>query len=82
MAIVAQLVEHWFVVPGVAGSNPVCRPIDYARICFFARAFVRFQFPYPCLAQRGYLKNQKLRNVLILSMENIKAGFGCSIFER
>ena len=24
---VAQLVEHWIVIPGVAGSNPVTHPI-------------------------------------------------------
>ncbi len=27
VADVAQLVERWFVVPNVAGSNPVIRPI-------------------------------------------------------
>jgi hypothetical protein len=26
VAIVAQLVEHWIVIPGVAGSSPVIRP--------------------------------------------------------
>lgn len=28
MAVVAQLVEQWFVVPSVAGSIPVDRPIQ------------------------------------------------------
>ena len=28
MAVVAQLVERWLVVPDVAGSSPVGRPID------------------------------------------------------
>ncbi len=27
---VAQLVEHWIVAPGVAGSNPVGHPIEKA----------------------------------------------------
>ena len=36
MADVAQLVEHRFVVPMVAGSNPVIRPINY----FFMTDFV------------------------------------------
>ena len=27
MAIVAQGLEHWFVVPGVEGSNPFGRPL-------------------------------------------------------
>ena len=26
MAALAQLVEHWIVIPGVTGSIPVCRP--------------------------------------------------------
>lgn len=26
MVIVAQLVEHWFVAPGVTGSSPVVHP--------------------------------------------------------
>jgi hypothetical protein len=26
---VAQLVEHWIVAPGVAGSNPVGHPVIY-----------------------------------------------------
>ena len=29
-AIVAQLVEHWIVIPGVAGSSPVIRPTPNA----------------------------------------------------
>lgn len=29
MAGVAQLVERWFVVPVVVGSNPVTRPIKF-----------------------------------------------------
>ena len=29
MAVVAQLVERWLVVPDVAGSSPVGRPIFY-----------------------------------------------------
>lgn len=29
MAVVAQLVEQWFVDPLVAGSSPVGRPIKY-----------------------------------------------------
>jgi hypothetical protein len=28
MVGVAQLVEHWLVVPGVAGSSPVVHPIQ------------------------------------------------------
>ena len=28
MAVVAQLVEHWLVVPVVAGSSPVDRPMQ------------------------------------------------------
>ncbi len=31
MAGVAQLVERWFVVPVVVGSNPVTRPIRLCR---------------------------------------------------
>jgi ATP-dependent Clp protease adaptor protein ClpS len=29
MAVVAQLVERWLVVPDVAGSSPVGRPINF-----------------------------------------------------
>ena len=29
MAALAQLVEHWIVIPGVTGSIPVCRPKQY-----------------------------------------------------
>ncbi len=29
MVVVAQLVEHWFVVPDVAGSSPVDHPTLY-----------------------------------------------------
>jgi hypothetical protein len=31
MVGVAQLVEHWVVVPGVAGSSPVTHPTDRPR---------------------------------------------------
>lgn len=30
MVVVAQLAEHWIVVPGVAGSNPVFHPTEGA----------------------------------------------------
>ncbi len=29
MVAIAQLVEHWIVIPGVAGSTPVGHPIFY-----------------------------------------------------
>lgn len=31
MAVVAQLVERWVVVPVAAGSNPVDRPIQITK---------------------------------------------------
>lgn len=38
MAAVAQLVERWFVVPVVAGSNPVGRPRLRTVKCFVWQA--------------------------------------------
>ncbi len=29
MVAVAQLVEHWIVIPGVAGSSPVSHPMSF-----------------------------------------------------
>ena len=56
-APVAQWIEHWFPVPGVAGSTPVGRSIDKtnyhvriekwaldARILFFKVTFAFFGF--------------------------------------
>jgi hypothetical protein len=37
MVAVAQLVEHWIVIPGVAGSSPVGHP-SYRQGTTFPRA--------------------------------------------
>ncbi len=47
MAVLAQLVEHWIVIPVVTGSNPVHRPNPRecrkcAGICHLSAAFASF----------------------------------------
>lgn len=39
MAALAQLVEHWIVIPEVTGSSPVCRPTTSVNVTRRRRLF-------------------------------------------
>lgn len=79
MVGVAQLVEHWIVVPVAAGSNPVAHPIITAAITRLPRsgesiAPVFLQFQCYCAPYFYPLKYQSKNITLLDSQHNVVGG--------
>lgn len=55
MVAVAQLVEHWLVVPDAAGSNPVSHPLYFL-------AWSRVRALETARREKGYLNKDCLEN--------------------
>ena len=70
MAVLAQLVEHWIVIPRVTGSSPVRRPTSKPLLPMVSGAFSLFfyedfQCSEFCVELRG--KGRLIHNSLIFN---------------